>query len=156
MSTMSTEEALSDDFRAPPLGKDMAAPLIERRLQQHFKLLDLRSGRGTVHIITLQHFSGPLSSTLAPRTHRIPLSYQRPAAECAMTDMVLRGTPGQSCAPQDRPSSLRIQVCGFKNRGWPRRKDKRIKCKGGETTWKTHPVSEKSCLRARIWTRGSC
>lgn len=46
MSTMSTEEVLSDDFRASPLGKDMAVPLTERRVQEHFKLLDLRSEGG--------------------------------------------------------------------------------------------------------------
>lgn len=86
----------------PPWEKTLVTPLTERRLQEHFKLLDLRSGRGTVHLITLQHFSSPLSSTLAPRTHRIPLSYQHSAVECAMTDMALLGTPGQSCAPQDR------------------------------------------------------
>lgn len=87
----------------PPPGKRHGSPLTERRLQKHFKLMDLRWGgvgqwMGTVHIITLQHFSSPLSSTLAARTHHILLSYHGSAAECAMTDMALMGTPGQSSA----------------------------------------------------------
>lgn len=126
----------------PPLGKDMAAPLAERRLQEHFKLLDRRSGRGTVHIIPSQHFSGPLSSTLTPRTLRIALSYQRSAVECAMTDMALSGTLAQSCAPQDRqpppPSTPPLRLSAykfvdFKPEGGPG-KDKRIKCRAAETT----------------------